>query len=116
MKNTIYVILLITFANFVYAGGNHKHGHGHSHKHDEKTILVGKSKVIAEKEIIRLVSSGKLDKSWKTAKYDKSIKKKFGKNTEWVVTFNNEKGVKGKTLYVFLKISGEFIAANFSGN
>ena len=63
----------------------------------------------------RLVKAGKIDSTWTKAVFDKSEKKKFGKKTEWVVTFNNKKGVKGKKLYIFLKLDGEFVAANFTG-
>ena len=41
--------------------------------------------------------------------------KKFLSQTEWVVTFTNEKNVKKKKLYIFLKLNGEYIAANFTG-
>ena len=43
------------------------------------------------------------------------LSKKFGKKTEWVVTFNNKKGLKGKKLFIFLKLNGDFVAANFTG-
>jgi len=65
--------------------------------------------------IARLVKAKKIDSTWTKAIFDKAVKKNYGKKTEWLVTFNNEKGVKGKKLYIFLKPSGEFVAANFTG-
>ena len=74
-----------------------------------------KTKEIGMFHIERLIKAEKLNASWKDSKYNNSEKKKFGDKTEWVVTFDNEKGVKGKKLYIFLKLSGEFVAANFTG-
>jgi hypothetical protein len=114
MKNLLLIgTLLISFTSFAGPGGGHSHGHGHSHGapkiSKEKTGELGRS------HIERLIKSGKLDASWKSATFDKSEKKNFKGKTEWVVTFNNEKGVKGKKLYIFLKLSGDFVAANFTG-
>jgi len=32
-----------------------------------------------------------------------------------VVTFLNEKSSKNKKIFIFLKVTGEFVAANFTG-
>mgnify|MGYP006269865545 CR=1 FL=1 len=114
MKTLIILTsLILSTASFAGPGGGHSHGHGHSHGthkiSKEKTGELGRS------HIERLIKSGKLDSSWKSATFDKSEKKNFKGKTEWVVTFNNEKGVKGKKLYIFLKLSGDFVAANFTG-
>lgn len=114
MKSFLIIgTLVLSFSSFAGPGGGHSHGHSHSHHKPavskEKTMEIGKY------HVERLVKSGKIDATWKDAKYANSEKKKFGKKTEWVVTFDNEKGVKGKKLYIFLKTSGEFVAANFTG-
>ncbi len=105
--------LTLSFSSFAGPGGGHSHGHAHSHSKEsiskEKTVEIGRY------YIERLVKSGKIDASWKSSTFAKSEKKKFGKKMEWVVTFDNEKGVKGKKLFIFLKLSGEFVAANFTG-
>ena len=79
---------------------------------NQKNILVTGPNSFVGKNLIK-----ELKKKYKV--FTLSIKKKelkiFGKKTEWVVTFDNEKGVKGKKLYIFLKLSGEFVAANFTG-
>lgn len=108
---TLILITMLALSSISYAGPGHDHSHGHSHEQisKSKTIQVGK------KHIARLVKSGKIDASWKAAKHIKSEKKKFGNKVEWVVSYKNEKGVKGKTIYIFLKLSGKYVAANFTG-
>ncbi len=103
----ILVTNLLTSISFAGPGGDHSHGHSQSAP-DIKKESTG---VIGRTHIQRLVKAKKLGSSWMKAKFDKSEMKK----SEWVVTFNNEQGVKGKKLYIFLKKSGEFVAANFSG-
>ncbi len=107
--------LLFSFSGFAGSGGGHSHFHGHSHSHSKKSISKEKTSEIGRYHVERLVKVGKIDASWKNSIFNKSEKKTFGKKTEWVVTFDNEKGVKGKKLYIFLKLSGEFVAANFTG-
>lgn len=105
--------VLLSFSSFAGPGGGHSHGHGHSH--GAPAVSKEKTKEIGMYHIERLIKAEKLNASWKDPKYNNSEKKKFGDKTEWVVTFDNEKGVKGKKLYIFLKLSGEFVAANFTG-
>ncbi len=114
MRNLFLIgTLLFSFSNF--AGPGHGHSHGHSHSHGVPAVSKEKTVEIGQGHIIRLIKAGKIDASWKNSTYNQSVKKTFGKKTEWVVTFDNEKGVKGKKLYIFLKLSGEFVAANFTG-
>jgi hypothetical protein len=103
----ILVTLLLTSVSFAGPGGGHSHGHGHGAPaiNKEKTGEIGRN------QIERLIKAKKLNASWKKATFDKTVSKK----NEWLVTFDNEKGVKGKKLYIFLKKSGEFVAANFTG-
>lgn len=105
----ILTSLILSTVSFAGPGGGHSHGHGAPNISKEKTGELGRS------HIERLIKSGKLDASWKSATFDNSEKKNFKSKTEWVVTFKNKKGVKGKTLYIFLKLSGDFVAANFTG-
>ena len=102
---TILMVLTLTPISFAGPGG-----HGHSH---EKAPVITKEKTseIGRFHIKRLVKAKKIDSSWNKSKFNKSEMKK----NEWLVTFDNEKGIKGKKLYIFLKKSGEFVAANFTG-
>lgn len=110
---TILSLLLISTLTFAGPGGGHSHGHGHSHSSPD--ISKDKTKELGAFHIKRLIKSEKLNASWKDATYVSSEKKVFGKQKEWVITFDNKKGIKGKKLYIFLKLSGDFVAANFSG-
>ena len=114
MKHLLLIGALI-FSFSSLAGPGSGHSHSHSHSHSKKSILKEKTREIGRHHVERLIKSGKIDDSWKNSIFDKSEKKTFGNKTEWVITFDNKKGVKGKKLYIFLKLSGEFVAANFSG-
>lgn len=106
---TILMSLTLSSISLADLGGGH--GHGHSHGEAPK-ISKEKTEEVGSYHIARLVKAKKLDSTWIKSKLDKSEMKK----NEWVVTFVNKDGVKGKKLYIFLKKSGEFVAANFTGN
>ena len=107
----IFSLVLSLFSVVAIAGGDHDHGHSH----DPVTQLQAEEAAI--KNIARLVKKGKIDKSWQTIGVAKSEKKKFGKNMEWVVSFNNKNisDPEKQTLYIFLSLTGNYIAANYSG-
>jgi hypothetical protein len=69
----------------------------------------------ARKEIDRLIARKKLDASWKEATHKATEKKPVKKTWEWLVTFENAAATKDKVLYVFLRPTGKFVAANFTG-
>ena len=104
-------LVLSFFSAATLAGG--EHGDGHSH--DPVTQLQAEEAAI--KNVARLVKKGKIDKSWQTIGVAKSEKKKFGKNMEWVVSFNNKNisDPEKQTLYIFLSLTGNYIAANYTG-
>lgn len=64
-----------------------------------------------------LVSTGKLDRSWEAAKVDKAEQTDGKNGKEWRVTFKDPaaKDKSKETLFVFFTLSGNFIAANFTG-
>ncbi|MDH5324698.1 MAG: DUF6488 family protein [Gammaproteobacteria bacterium] len=100
--------------------GGHSHGdsgHDDGHGHAHGPVSQDQAEKAAFSQIKRLVKKGKIDASWNQAKLAKAEKRKFGKKLEWVISFNNDK-IKDsgkKTLYVFLSLSGEYVAANYSG-
>jgi len=107
--------LLLSFSSFaVMAGAGHDHGDGHSHD----PVSQSQAEEVAKKSVAQLVDKGKIDGSWKSVGVSKSEQKKFGKNTEWVVTFANTAidDPKKQTLYVFVSLTGEYIASNYTGN
>jgi len=92
-------------------------GPGHDHGHSHEAITQAQAEAIAVKSVGRLVSNGKVDKSWETIKASTIEKKVFGGTQEWVVVFNNA-GVadaEKRNLYIFLSVNGEYLAANHTG-
>jgi len=67
--------------------------------------------------VSKLVEKGKLEASWQSVKVAQSKQKKFGGNLEWVISFTNENisDSSKQTLYIFLSLGGEYIAANYTG-
>lgn len=115
MKTLILVSALV-FSTTIFAGpGGGAHSHGHGHSQAAPAISKEKTQEIGKFHISRLVKAEKLESTWSEAVYDQSEKKVFSGSEEWVVTFTNEKSTKEKKLFIFLKISGEFVAANFTG-
>ena len=110
-------LILATILSLFVAPSIVRAGEGHNHDHD-KPALEDKSVVETrgKEELKRLLAKGKVDASWKDVSAVKSVEKKsFGKKWEWVVIFENPAAKEDKLLYVFLKASGEFLAANHSG-
>ena len=110
--NFIITVIAVVLSSFSLAGpgGGHSHGHGHSHESTEN-ISKEKTGEIGRTHVQRLIKAKKIDPSWINSRFDKSVVKK----NEWLVTFVNEKGTKGKMLYIFLTKTGKFVAANFTG-
>lgn len=97
----------------VFAGSGHDHGNGHSHG----PISKEKAIVKAEKRLKSLVNKGKIDKSWKDQKAASAQKKDYKGKQEWVVTFKNPQlsDKSKRTLYMFFKIDGHYLATNYTG-
>lgn len=114
MKTFILAAMLIFTPAAALAGGGHDHGHGHSHAEISKA----KAETIASERVASLVKSGKIDKSWSSVAPSSAETKEYGGHPEWVVIFNNDTiADKSKQrLYIFLSITGEFLAANYTGN
>jgi len=99
----------------VIAGSGHDHGHGHGHSQgpiDQDAAVLKATKIVNN-----LVEKSTLEKSWKSIKLNLIEKKVFQEKTEWVATFVNNKvtDVNKQKLYVFLTLSGDYIAANYTG-
>ncbi|MFK7826969.1 MAG: DUF6488 family protein [Oligoflexales bacterium] len=89
----------------------------HSDHHHKKPVSEEIAKNTGNANIRRLIKEKKLLTSWEQAEFLKIEKKKFGSKKEWVLTFINKKieDKNKKILYIFLKLSGEFVAANYTG-
>ena len=88
-------------------------GSGHSHE----PVSQQRAEAIASRIVVSMVNQGVIDKSWKDESVEMSEKKAFGGRPEWVVSFVNRDiaDEKKQTLYVFLTLSGEYLAANYTG-
>lgn len=103
----ILTLLLSIFPLAVIAGAGHSHNPVSQLTAEETAI----------KSVAKLVDKGKIDKTWKSIGVAKSEKKEFSGHKEWVISFKNTNisDSSKQTLYIFLSLTGEYIAANFSG-
>ena len=88
---------------------------GHEHEEAPPELDEQGAKDRATKEVARLITKKKVEESWKDASVKGVEKRPLKKGWEWLVTFENPAGTKGKVLFVFLKPTGKFVAANFTG-
>lgn len=118
LKPTLLASLLIFGTAHLHAapvGAGHSHG-GAVHVHEE--ISQDKALDIATSMKNGLAKKGTIAKSWTDIGVSQVEKKLFGKNEEWVVSFNNpqlEEKAK-QVLYVFISLSGKVTGANYTGN
>jgi hypothetical protein len=111
--NTMLSLFLL-FTTLAFAGSGHDHGHGHSHEPITKLEAEG----IATRSVTKLIERNTIDSSWASVSVHKSEQKEFGAKMEWVVLFIN-KAISDKekqTLYIFLSLEGEYLAANYTGS
>ena len=107
----ILTLLLSIFPLTVIAGADHDHGHSH----DPVSQLTAEETAI--KIVIRMADEGKIDKTWNSVGVAKSEQKEFSGHKEWVISFRNTNisDSSKQMLYVFLSLTGDYIAANYSG-
>ena len=112
--NTLLLSFTLSlFSMLAVAGGGHNHGHGHSHAPVNQATANSK----ATKILKSFVKQKTIDKSWGSASVSSFEKKSFNGKQEWVVSFMNGKiaDAKKRKLYIFLTLSGDYIAANYTG-
>ena len=102
--------ILFLFSPLALAGTA---GHGHSHE----PVTQQQAEQVATRIVGNLAKKGVIDNSWNDIQVDKSEKKQFGNSLEWVVSYRNAAvSDPGKrTLYIFLTLTGDYIAANYTG-
>ena len=103
--------LFLIFISHAYAGSGHDHGHSHAKVSKEA------AEKFAKDSVSQLVQKESIDKSWSSVSVQSAEQKEFGEHKEWVIVFNNEgaKNPKERTLYIFLTLEGEYVAANYTG-
>ena len=92
-------------------GGGNCHFHGHAPV--KEAVIVG----CASERKAALADNGKIDASWKSISLDKVETVEEKKMKELKHSFKNpaEKDASKQTLYMFYSLTGNFIAANFTG-
>ena len=87
--------------------------HFHRNAPIKEAVIVG----CATERKDALAGSGKIDAAWKAVKLDKAETVEGQKMKEWKLSFKNpaEKDAAKQTLYMFYSLTGNFIAANFTG-
>ncbi|MCW8901502.1 MAG: DUF6488 family protein [Gammaproteobacteria bacterium] len=111
LKTLLLGLTLGLFSMIAIAGSGHDHGHSHEPVNQENASS------IATKIVANFIKQKTLDKSWESTTVSSSEKKMFNGKQEWVVSFENEKvtDAKKRKLYIFLTLSGDYIAANYTG-
>jgi hypothetical protein len=91
------------------------HGDDPNHSHDP--ITQRQAREFAKLVVAAMVRDKAVGESWSKATLTSASKKKRGRTSEWVVVFDNpaEADPAKRTLYVFLDLEGEYLAANHSG-
>jgi len=119
IKAVVFTLALMASPLTALAGGGHDHGHGHSHGDVQASVDItqNQAETVADLRVDILVNKRKIDKSWKSVKVASAEKKMNGHQSEWVITYKNEKVEDSakSTLYIFLSSTGDYIAANFTG-
>lgn len=115
LKTLLLGLFFSLCSTSVMAGSDHVHDHGHSHSHapvNQVTATTNATEIVAA-----LVKRNKLDESWAFITPSSVEKKVFNDNSEWVAVFENDKitDTDKQTLYVFLTLAGDYIAANYTG-
>jgi isopropylmalate/homocitrate/citramalate synthase len=107
--------LVLTFGT-LHASGSHDHG-THGHSHTQEAVSKEDIQKVAQKQLLNLISKGKIAKSWLNKDIITMEKKQFHHNKEWVVSFNNKKIIDQtkQTLYIFISLYGKIIASNHTG-
>lgn len=117
MKITIIklcsVLVIMALIPSLSQAKEHSHHHGHRHYANKSKIEEN-----AKLQLKLLVEHDKIDKTWVSASILDVQEKMFGKFTEWVVRFENDKikDKSKKTLYMFLNLKGKVLGANYTGN
>ena len=106
------LIATLAFAPAAFAGGGGS-CHFHGNAPAKEAVIVGCATDYKD----GLASKGKIDASWKGVQLEKAETIEGKKMKEWKLTFKNvaEKDTFKQTLYMFYTLTGNFIAANFTG-
>lgn len=107
IRSITLTLVLILFTGVVSAGTGHSHD----------PVDQQQAEQVASKVVLTLVERGVIEKSWGAIEVAKTEQKVFGGHPEWVVSYRNDavSDPSKRTLYIFLTIAGEYLAANYTG-
>lgn len=108
VRSTVIVFLFTLLAFGATAGPGHSH----------EPVTQEKAEQIASRIVSTLVEKMVVEDSWMSSEVKESRQKKFEGRKEWVVSYQNDavEDPSMRTLYIFLTLSGEYIAANYTGD
>ena len=106
------LIAALFFAPAAFAAGESS-CHFHGNTPAKESVVVG----CAKDQVKTLAAKSKIESSWKSAQLEKAETVEGKSQKEWKLTFTNPASTDAnkKTLYVFFTLTGNFIAANFTG-
>lgn len=113
---TLMMTIALSTTTILASGGHAHDAHG-GHSHHHAPVSEEKIKEKALSMVDSFVKKNVIDKSWASSKIDTMEKKVVHGNEEWIIILKNTT-LKDKTkekLYVFLTLSGRYIAANHTG-
>lgn len=119
--NIVLLGLVFAAGTFLVMAGSNDHGHSHGHDHGSPIKQEPVSEATAEDKavgiIALLIERKKLDASWASISANSIEQKTVIESTEWVISFVNNglEDMSKRTLYIFLTLSGDYIAANHTG-
>lgn len=113
----VSIVLLIMIGAFAFNAACPATSSAHSDGHVSSAIKEHEAVAIALIHVKELVEQGKIEKSWEKIEHGTGKIKRFARSYEWVVTIMNMQASDPNkmTLYFFLTLKGEYIAANFTG-
>ena len=109
----IITAVMIALSGIVALPAAHAHGPNSAH-HDVGPEKAGE---VAKENVARLVDDGKLHRSWLDSGDLTVEKKEYESGPEYMVVITNPDSpdTSQRTLYVFVSMRGEYLAANFTG-
>jgi len=112
IQSVILTFVLTLFSSVTLAGEGHDHGA------PLEPVTQQRAEQIASRVVSTLVSNGVIENSWENIKVYKSEQKIFDGGPEWVVSYTNQavSDPEKRTLYIFMTLAGEYLAANYTGN
>lgn len=111
IQSIILTFVLTLFSSVTLAGEGHDHGT------PREPVTQQQAEQTASKIVATFVGKGVIEKSWSASKVEKAEQKQFSDNLEWVVSYKNEtvSDPEKRTLYIFMTLAGEYLAANYTG-